>query len=488
MNAFFKQIRVLIVLLIFALFFGFPYKAQTKESAGEQVDVIIVGAGLAGLSAARSLVAEGQSVIVLEASDRVGGRTWTKEIPGGGWIDMGGQWIGPGMNHILNLAKLVNVKTFPSFHQGNTIFIFDGKRQEYSTDPEKGSFPLPKADLQEYQSILEKLDSLALEIPVQDPASATNALEWDSQTVATWIKDNVKSSGARFLLRVFVLGYFAVEPSEVSFLHFLFYIHAGGGLHNLHSSGVALRFIGGAQQISEKVAQQLGDRVRLKMPVREIDQTGDRVIVRTDHDRFEAKQVIVAMAPPLASRIFYRPSLPANRDQFTQRAPMGSSIKVHAVYPSAFWRKKGLSGQVISEEDYVTFAMDNSPPSGEPGIIAGFLEGNEARRWADKSDAELKKMVLETFVKYYGPESASPVAFYKADWDEEPWSRGCFTGVLPPGVWTGFPKVVRQPVGRIHWAGTETAVEWYAYMDGAVSSGKHAADEAMNALKMQAKR
>jgi len=476
----FKRIGLPILALTMCI--NSSHKAWAEETVKERVDVIIVGAGLAGLSAARSLVARGHSVIILEAGDRVGGRTWTKKLPNDAWIDMGGQWIGPGMNHILDLAKSVDVKTFPSYHQGNNILIFGGKQQEYPADPSKGTFPLSDTDLKDYQTAMEKIDAMALQIPVENPGSATQALEWDSQTVATWIKSNVKTSGAQFLLRVFVLGYFAVEPSEVSFLHFLFYIHAGGGLHHLHTAGVAQRFIGGAQQISEKVALQLGDRVKLNMQVQEIDQTGDMIVVKTNRERFEAKQVIIAMAPPLANRITYRPILPANRDQFTQHAPMGSSIKIHAVYPTAFWRKKGLSGQVISEQSDVTLAVDNSPPSGEPGIIAGFLEGNEARKWSDKSDEELKKMVLESFVKFYGPDAASPTLFFKADWDQEPWSRGCFTGVLPPGVWTGFPNVVRKPVGRIHWAGTETAIEWYAYMDGAVSSGERAAEEV--ALKL----
>lgn len=466
-----------------ALAIVFPREALAQTNIRNPVDVIIIGGGLAGLSAARSLAAQDFSVIVLEASDRVGGRTWTKKLPGEGWIDMGGQWTGLSMGHIAALADSLGVKTFSSYCQGNNIFIFEGKQTEYSSSVDPAAFPLPEADLKEYRCVLEKLDSLAAEIPIEAPWNAPHALEWDSQTVATWIRDNISSTGAKFLMQMFTLGYFASEPKDVSFLHFLLYIHAGQGFQKVHTFGNGLRFVGGAQQISEKIAQQLGDRVILNAPVQEIDQTGDSVVVLTTQDRFEAKRVIVAMAPPLAARIFYRPKLPADRDQFTQRAPLGSTIKVHVVYPNAFWRKNGLSGKVISEKDDLSFAVDNSPPNGEPGILGGFIQGQKARLWSNRSEEDLKKMIIETFVKYYGAEAGFPIAFYKADWNGEPWSRGGFASVLPAGAWTSFPNVIRAPVERIHWAGTETAIGWYASMNGAVSSGERAAREVMGKLR-----
>ncbi len=460
-----------------------PQAAFAEDTAIEKADVIVVGGGLAGLSAARTLIAGGYSVILLEANDRVGGRTWTKKTSDGGWVDMGGQWIGPGMNSILALAEELGVKTFPSHYSGKNIFIYDGKRAEYSADVEAAAFPLPDADIAEYRSVLKIIDTLAAEVPVDAPWEAPHAKEWDSQTVATWMKDNMKTPGAQFLLRVFLHGYFASEPSDVSFLHFLFYIQSGGGFHKLHASGIALRFLEGSQQISEKVAQQMGNRVKLNSPVVEIDQTGKTIIVSTKNGQYIAKQVIVAMSPPLASRISYQPILPSNRDQFTQRAPIGSTIKVHAVYSKAFWRKTGYSGMVISGDDDVSLVVDNSPPSGVPGILGGFFEGQESREWAGRTEDDIKKKVLESFVKFYGPDAATPTAFYIADWGNQPWARGCFTSVFPPGVWTGFKGSRSTPVGRIHWAGTETATQWYAYMDGAVSSGKRAADEVMKELK-----
>lgn len=200
-----------------------PLFAEVEREA----DVIVVGGGLAGLSAARSLTEEGFSVLVLEANERVGGRTWTKKTEGG-WVDMGGQWVGPGMNNVLSLAESLGVKIFPSYYQGKNIFIYNGKRGEYTADIDAASFPLPDEDLEEYRSMLKKIDAFASEVPVEAPWKAPHAKEWDSQTVASFMENNLKTPGAKFLLRVFLHGYFAAEPSDVSFLHFLFYIKAGG--------------------------------------------------------------------------------------------------------------------------------------------------------------------------------------------------------------------------------------------------------------------
>ncbi len=450
--------------------------AEAAEPAHAKVDVVVVGAGFAGLSAARALVAQGRSVVVLEANDRVGGRIWTLPVDGGGWVDMGGQWVGPGQDHVLALAKELGVATYPTYNSGNNILFYDGKRTEYSADPEHGLFPVPEADLAELGAALEIIDNLAKTIPVEDPGAAPLAAEWDSETVASWMRQTLTTPGAQFLMRVAILGYFAVEPRDMSFLHLLFYVRAGGGVGSLHSSGLAWRLDGGAQEIANRVAAKLGDRILLSTPVRSIDQTGAAVLVETEKGIFEAQQVIVAVPPAIAARIAYRPAMPASRNQLTERAQMGSTIKCHAVYPRPFWRDKGLSGQVISDATDVSVTYDNSPPSGTPGILAAFLEGSEARHWGDKTEDEIRAMVLDSLALYFGPEARSPTSFYQANWCALPWTGGCFSTVMPPGVWTsGYKDALRAPVGRIHWAGTETATKWYAYMDGAISSGEQAA-------------
>jgi len=455
---------------------------RQKTDSIKQADVIVIGGGLSGLAAARSLVAANRSVIVLEARERVGGRTWTQSNHTKGaeyWIDMGGQFVGPTQERILALADAVGVKRFPAYHQGTDILVFQGKKMEGPAE----SFPIPDEDLKELGAAFAKLDVLAEQVPTDNPSGALHAADWDSQSVETWMQTNLKSAVARFIMRAGILGYLAVEPRDISFLHLLFYIHSGGGAENLHKFGLAERLQGGAQTVSDKVAEQLGDRIIFNTAVKEINQTGEWVIVHTNKGSFQGNRVIVAMPPAMAGRIFYQPNLTANRDGYTQRSFMASTIKIHAVYPTPFWREQGLSGQVISDEPPLDVTHDNTPPSGQPGIMAGFIFGQNGRNFADKSSEEIERAVIASLVKYFGSKASKPSAFYIANWPSETWSRGCYSGQMPPGVWTGYPNALRTPVDRIHWAGTETATRWWGYMDGAVQSGERAAAELLAVLK-----
>jgi monoamine oxidase len=445
-------------------------------------DVVVIGGGYSGIAAAWSLRNRGHSVTVLEARDRVGGRAWTEHVPGGGWVDNGGQWIGPGMTKILELAREVGVATFPTYEDGNSILVYDGKRNVYGAENAHSlGIPVPEADLRDFMTAVMEIDKLSGEIPPHAPWEAPRAREFDYQTVESWMEQNLATDGAKFALRSVVAGYFAVEACDLSFLHLLFYVAAAGGIEALEESSLVWRFDGGAQEIPNRLAERLGMRISLDAAVRAIDQTGDTVIVETDAGSHAARRVIVAISPALAARIDYRPSLPASRDQYMQRAPLGSVIKCHAVYPTPFWRQDGLNGQVVSEED-VNSVFDNSPPGGNPGILVGFIEGEAARRWADRSEADVRRKMLDTFAEHFGDRARQPSGFYYANWAMQAWSRGCYCGVPTPGTWTNYRDAVRTPVGRVHWAGTEAATKWVQYMEGAVRSGQRAAAEVHDAL------
>jgi len=457
------------------------YDAFLAALPKRRTDVVIVGAGLAGLSAARTLTKAGIEVLVLEARDRVGGRTYSRSSSDGTLLDLGGQWIGPTQDHLAALAEEVGATTFPTYNEGKNIEVYRGERHIY-----EGAIPMgdPGAMMEAIEAMLE-LNMLASEVPLDTPWTAPQAAAWDNQTVETWIQVQVESPHARQLMALAVESVFSAEPRDLSLLHFLFYIHAGGNINQLLSVAVGAqerRFHQGSQYISQRVADELGPRILLNEPVHTIRQHEHGISVLSDGLMVQAQQAIIAIPPTLAGRLRYRPPLPGYRDQLTQRIPMGTVIKVQGLYERPFWRDEGYSGQVTSDEGAVRLTFDNSPESGTPGVLLGFIEGEEGRIWGQKTASERKAEVLACFVRYFGAQAAQPYAFEEINWSEEEFTRGCYAGFLPPGVWSAYGPALREPIGRLHWAGTETATVWNGYMDGAVRSGERAAEEVLKAL------
>jgi monoamine oxidase len=307
-------------------------------------------------------------------------------------------------------------------------------------------------------------------------------------TAQTWAEQNITQADAQTLFALAVEAIFSVEPRDMSFLYFLFYIHAAGGITPLvanagQGGAQDFRVSGGTQGIAIKMADQLGrKRVLLNNPVRRISQGGRSVYVYADKATVRAQRVIVAIPPHLAGKIDYEPGLTAMRTQLTQRIPIGSLIKTIAVYDTPFWRAQGLNGQVTSDEGPVKVMFDASPASGTPGVLLGFIDGDDARALDDASDADRASAALKSHVRYFGKQAATPRAYLDQVWARELYTGGCPVGLTPPGVLTEYGPALRAPFGRIHWAGTETATVWTGYMDGAVQSGKRAAAEALAGL------
>jgi monoamine oxidase len=289
--------------------------------------------------------------------------------------------------------------------------------------------------------------------------------------------------GARENFTLFAEAVFAAEPADLSLLHALFYTHSGNGVDVLaRTRGGAQqdRFARGSQANAVGLAEKLCDRVRLTQPVRRIDRTDDAVAVLTDDLLVTARRAIVAVPPPLAARIRYEPGLPAVRDQLLQRIPMGAVIKCHAVYDRPFWRDDGLTGQATTDVGPVKIVFDNSPPSGSPGVMLAFVEGAHARALSGVEPAERRAAVLDCLATLFGPAARRPVDYVERDWSAEEWTRGCYAALFTPGTWTQHGAALREPVGRLHWAGTETATVWCGYMDGAIQSGERAAHEILS--------
>ncbi len=439
------------------------------------VDVVVVGAGIAGLTAARELTKAGKSVVVLEARDRVGGRMVRQSVADGGWVDLGGQWVGPTQDRLLALADELGVKRFTFYEKGLSVVDFHGVQGRFEGDVNQiqglPGLPSPatRESLKDAERGFATLARLASTVPIEKPWAAPNAKTLDRQTVGDWLARNVRTEFARFLIGTdAVLNGSGGANDEVSLLHQLFEMNTGPA----DEKPDAELFFGAAGQIPPIIAEQLGDAVVINSPVESIDQDGSGVTVTASSGRYRSAYVVVAMPPTLAGRIGYDPPMSAQRFQLTQRMPMGTIAKVFAIYPTAFWRETGMSGYATGTLPTVLGTADSSPPSGQPGILAGFVTGSAALAWASQPEEQRKQAVIADYVTYWGSQAASPIQYLDAVWPADQFTGGAYNAFMPPGVWTGYGPALRAPVGRIHWAGTETSTKWMGYFDGAIRSAE----------------
>jgi monoamine oxidase len=448
----------------------------------QEADVIVVGAGLAGLAAARRLRARDVSVVVVEARDRVGGRVLNHDIGGGKVVEVGGQWIGPTQDRLAALAKELGVETFPTHGQGHNLIEYGGRLRRYT-----GTIPrINPVVLLDVERAQRRLNQLARSVPLEAPWEAPNAAKLDGQTLATWMRRNLATKPGRMLLELGVEAVWAAQPEDFSLLHALFYIHSAGSLERLFDTeGGAQqdRFVGGSQLVPIRMAEELGEeQLVLGAPVRRIEHAAAGVTVHADGHALRGRRAILALAPTLAARIAYGPPLPGYRDQLTQRMPLGTVAKCMAIYDEPFWRAEGLSGQAASDRGPVRLTFDNSPPDGSPGVLLGFLEGRHARELGRVPEPERRTAVIDCFTRLFGPRAASPDAYVERLWAEEEWTRGCYGCHMPTGAWTNYGPALHPPIGPLHWAGAEHAHVWSGYMEGAVRSGEAAAAEVVELL------
>lgn len=443
-------------------------------------DVCVIGAGYAGLTAARRLAAHGKSVVVLEARGRIGGRIWTQVLSDGSAVDRGGAWLAPQHDAIFGLAKEVGVSTYKTWVKGDHLLVGEGRTRRYTGLIPKLS-PMAVLTIALAQA---KIDRMAKKVPLEAPWTAPRAREWDSRSVATYLeRAGIRSSIGRDLFEMAVRGLMTGDLNEVSFLHLLFLVRAHGSISTLFSieGGAQENMVeGGAGSIAQRFADALGDAVRLNAPVRSIRQGGDHVVVEAEGLTVSARHAIVAVPPALTLEIAFDPVLPDDRMTLYRNSVAGSETKTMLVYDEPFWRADGLSGQTAEPGSAAEVTLDATPASGSPGVLASFTFGRVAERLAALDPAERRQAVLDALATRLGPRSASPREVIETAWWTEEWTRGCSMAHLPPGILTRYGPLIREPFERVHWAGTETSTTSHGAIDGAVRSGERAAAEILD--------
>jgi monoamine oxidase len=434
-----------------------------------RVDVLVVGAGLAGLVTARELERAGASVCVLEARDRVGGRTLDHSIGGGHIVEGGGQYVGPGQERVLALAKGLGIATFPTYQVGKLVFSLGGLRL---------ALPAYQADSTDLKRVKRLLELLAATVSTSAPWTAEHAREWDDVTVTDWLAKNTRDAATKMFFDVSIsteLG----DPSSISLLYYLFIIRSAGSIRALEIDAQERRFVGGPQALSKRLAAPLVDRLVLDSPVvRIVDEKNTDVEVKSKRVKVLARRVVVAMMPADTRRIAFMPELPPARRGLVDAWRGDLAIKVNVVYDEPFWRKEGLSGLCLTDRPPIGITFDNSPPDGSRGVLLAFLTDGEGA----KNPEVRRAAVLAGLADLFGARAKAPIAYLENDWSRDGWTTGCVSP-LPRNVLTRFGHALRTPVGRIHWAGTETSEVWCGYMDGAVRSGERAAAEVLSSLR-----
>ncbi|UGT65937.1 FAD-dependent oxidoreductase [Nocardia gipuzkoensis] len=443
------------------------------------VDFCVIGGGFAGLTAALRLRQMGRSVALLEARDRLGGRTFTEVREDGSWIDRGGAWIGPGQDRIQALMTEFGVPSYKQYTDGEAMMVVDGKQHRYTGTIPWTMSPWAAMNL---GAVFLELGHMCKSVPLEAPWAAKKADKWDQVSLAHWLESNILSKPAHDLLETAIAGCYTSAASEVSLLFVLYQMASGGGpsfVLGVKDAAQDARPVGGMGAIYRPMAAELGDSVHLSQPVRCIHQDADGVRVRAEDMTVRARRAIVAVPLAIADKISYKPMLPVDRSFLHQRMPSGSIIKTSVVYDEPFWRGDGLSGQSAAPGSPATITIDACTDTGRPGVLCVIIEGPIARQVGRLDDAERRGAVLGALVERFGRKAGSPVDYIEQDWSAERYSGGGMLSHAPTGVLTQFGHALREPCGRIHWAGTESSAVMCGWIDGAIRSGERAASEVL---------
>ncbi|HVH41753.1 MAG TPA: NAD(P)/FAD-dependent oxidoreductase [Labilithrix sp.] len=445
------------------------------------VTVVVVGAGVAGLIAARTLRALGHDVLVLEARDRVGGRAFPFVTDDGTSVDLGAAWLGPKHRRMHALANELGQGTFPTFMKGKIAFALGARRGRYQKLPIINPVALAASGI-----AFARLDRMARKVRSDPGWRASHARTLDAQSVGSWIEENVAPASARSLVRLSLNALHCARDEDVSLLYLLDAVGKADTLERMREvdgGGQESLFLGGTGPMLDRMAAALGTELRLEHAVQRIRHHADGATLFTDDAEIHARRIILTIPPPLISRVDFEPALDPERVRLLERMRMGNVVKCVAIYERPFWRDAGFCGHFWADGGPVSFGYDTSSPHSRRGALAMFADADRADALSRLDPHRRKQIVLEAAARFFGPAAEQPIAYADVAWSNELWSGGAYSAHAQPGSCASGDACLRKPLGVLHWAGTETALEWAGYMEGAAESGERVAREVADRLR-----
>lgn len=425
----------------------------------KQAEVIVIGAGAAGLAAARQLADDGRSVIVLEARARVGGRVWSNRSWPGLSLDLGAGWLeGDEGNPVTEIVKRERIKTFVADEDSDLLYDADGT--EIDDDDWDAQASL-------FEEVMTEVDRLtrdrrkrgAPDVPLQeliDQVTQPRGLSAEQKRkLAYEVTTSVESD-------------YAADSADLS----AYYWDSEEGF-----DGDDHLFPGGYDQVPRALARGLD--VRLEHPVDRVETRADGVKIRTSRGVFEAEQVIVAVPLGVLKKgsITFDPPLPAAKREAIDKLGMGLLNRVYLRFPKVFWDKQAQGFGIIPRRpDEWTEYVNYYPVINEP-ILLCFNSGRFARRVEKLSDEETVAGMMATLRGVFGEDIPDPTAALITRWSQDPFALGSYS-YMPVGATPDHIEALAAPVGdRLFFAGEATESDHPATVHGAILSGRRAASE-----------